>query len=231
MNKNLWLFDYQQGEEYERFSKCEDSQKRITEFLKTNYNFSNKTILEIGAGSGKFTSFLSEYCSKLFVVEKSKNLMEINQRKNKNLKNIQYFLANAKDIDFPKSSVDIIFAGWSLTSMRDLFDELFPIFKKILKKDGILIIVENAGNDDFCKLIKIENFTAEMWKEYLRIGFKKRAILDTIIKLPNKNVFYGAFPKFNNINLKSLSINHKVLIMDINFNNEVEKEKNENSRV
>ena len=62
MDKNLWLFDYNQGAAYEEFSKSEDVFDIIDGYLSSQYDFKDKTILEVGAGSGKFTSFLSREC-------------------------------------------------------------------------------------------------------------------------------------------------------------------------
>lgn len=213
----MWLFDYKKGITYEQFSQCEDYNKKIFKFLSSYYNLWNKQILEIGAGSGKFTSFLASMCDQLFVVEKSESLMNINQKKNELLKNIKFILDDIKNLNLPEHSVDYIFAGWSLTSMRNLFECLFPLFQKVLKKDGEMILVENAGNDEFCQVVHIENFTDEMKREYLKMGFKQRAILDTLIKLPNKEVFYNAFEGVDKMQLKSLNIKHKVLILDKKF--------------
>ena len=55
----LWLFDYSDGAAYEAFSKCEDSEKKIAGYLVDNYRFQGQEILEIGAGSGKFTPLLA----------------------------------------------------------------------------------------------------------------------------------------------------------------------------
>lgn len=81
MDKELWLFDYRQAEAYERFSKSEDINNLIQKYLKEEYDFSNKTILEIGAGSGKFTGFLSDRSKKVYAVEKIESLMLINKEK------------------------------------------------------------------------------------------------------------------------------------------------------
>lgn len=214
MDKELWLFDYRQGEKYEKFSECEDYNKKIFKFLANYYNFNNKTILEIGAGSGKFTRFLAERCNMLYTVEKSPSLMKINIMKNCDIKNVKFILSDVKDLDFSKNSFDFIFAGWSLTSMRNLYDLIFPVFQNILKEDSTMILIENAGNDQFCNLLNINEFTKIMKEEYSKLGFCERTVLDTIIKLPNQKVFQDAFPQYEKTNLNDLEIKHKVLVLD-----------------
>jgi len=215
MNNGLWLFDYNQGTAYEAFSKGQDFFSAIFKYLSDNYDFRDKIILEVGAGSGKFTNFLSEKCSKLYVVERSANLMQINHDKNFNAGNIEFILSDVKDLTMAPSSVDVIFAGWSLTSMRESLDIIFDNFRKILRKDGLIISVENAGYDEFCKIMGIDEFTSEMKDTYINMGFLPKETIDTTIKLPHENVFYNAFPNKKEVKLSSLDIQHRVLVLEM----------------
>lgn len=214
MNKDLWLFNYEEGMNYENFSKCEDYYNQIQEYLLDNYQLSDKTVLEIGAGSGKFTDFLSKNSKRLYVSEKSQSLIEINKSKNCNQKNIEFILGDAKDLNLQKNSVDIIFAGWSLTSMRDVYEELKPVLLNLLKKNGKIIAIENAGNDEFCKMMNIENFTKEIKEKFIEIGFVQKAILNTTIVLSSVETLKKAFPKLQNVNINNLEIKHNVLVME-----------------
>lgn len=215
LNNDLWLFDYNQGAAYEEFSKSEDVFKVINTYLLDNYDFKDKIILEIGAGSGKFTSFLSEVCSKLYVVESNASLMQINRNKNCDADNVEFILSDVRELVMEPNSVDIIFASWSVTSMRESFDVVFEILKKILRKDGMILLVENAGNDEFSKIMGIEKFTSEMKNAYVNMGFIQKKVVDTIIKLPHVDVFYNVFPNKKNVKLSSLEIQHKVLILEM----------------
>lgn len=227
MNKELWLFDYKQAEAYEKFSKSEDINNLIQKYLKEEYDFSNKIILEIGAGSGKFTGFLSDRSKKVYAVEKIESLLLINKEKHKNKNNVEFILSDIKDVKLEKNSIDYVFAGWSLTSMRDIYDQVFANLYQILKPNGKIIIVENEGQDEFCKLLGIEEFTEQMKNEYKKMNFKEKATLDTTIKFANEEVFYGAFPNYKKTVLKTLNIKHKVIIMEKNIGGK----ENENNRI
>ena len=227
MNKELWLFDYKQAEAYEKFSKSEDINNLIQKYLKEEYDFSNKIILEIGAGSGKFTGFLSDRSKKVYAVEKIESLLIINKEKHKNKNNVEFILSDIKDVKLEKNSIDYVFAGWSLTSMRDIYDQVFANLYQILKPNGKIIIVENGGQDEFCKLLGIEEFTEQMKNEYKKMNFKEKATLDTTIKFANEEVFYGAFPNYKKTVLKTLNIKHKVIIMEKNIGGK----ENENNRI
>lgn len=227
MNKELWLFDYKQAEAYEKFSKSEDINNLIQKYLKEEYDFSNKIILEIGAGSGKFTGFLSDRSKKVYAVEKIESLLLINKEKHKSKNNVEFILSDIKDVKLEKNSIDYVFAGWSLTSMRDIYDQVFANLYQILKPNGKIIIVENGGQDEFCKLLGIEEFTEQMKNEYKKMNFKEKATLDTTIKFANEEVFYGAFPNYKKTVLKTLNIKHKVIIMEKNIGGK----ENENNRI
>lgn len=227
MNKELWLFDYKQAEAYEKFSKSEDINNLIQKYFKEEYDFSNKIILEIGAGSGKFTGFLSDRSKKVYAVEKIESLLLINKEKHKNKNNVEFILSDIKDVKLEKNSIDYVFAGWSLTSMRDIYDQVFANLYQILKPNGKIIIVENGGQDEFCKLLGIEEFTVQMKNEYKKMNFKEKATLDTTIKFANEEVFYGAFPNYKKTVLKTLNIKHKVIIMEKNIGGK----ENENNRI
>lgn len=215
LNNDLWLFDYNQGVAYEEFSKSEDFFKAINTHLINNYDFKCKTILEIGAGSGKFTSFLLERCLKLYTVERNTSLMQINRNKNRDASNVEFILSDVRELVMEPNSIDIIFAGWSMTSMRESFDVIFKIFRNVLRKDGIIILVENAGNDEFSKIMGIEKFTFEMKNAYVNMGFTERKVINTLIRLPCEDVFYNVFPNKNNVKLPSLDVQHKVLILEM----------------
>lgn len=227
MNKELWLVDYKQAEAYEKFSKSEDINNLIQKYLKEEYDLSNKIILEIGAGSGKFTGFLSDRSKKVYAVEKIESLLLINKEKHKSKNNVEFILSDIKDVKLEKNSIDYVFAGWSLTSMRDIYDQVFANLYQILKPNGKIIIVENGGQDEFCKLLGIEEFTEQMKNEYKKMNFKEKATLDTTIKFANEEVFYGAFPNYKKTVLKTLNIKHKVIIMEKNIGGK----ENENNRI
>lgn len=57
--------------------------------------------------------------------------------------------------------------------MRDIYDQVFANLYQILKPNGKIIIVENGGQDEFCKLLGIEEFTEQMKNEYKKWILKK----------------------------------------------------------
>ncbi len=99
--------------------------------------------------------------------------------------------------------------------MIESLDVIFRIFRNVLRKDGIILLVENAGDDEFSKIVGIEEFTSEIKNAYVNMGFTQRKIINTLIRLPCEDVFYNVFPNKNNVKLPSLDIQHKVLILEM----------------
>ncbi len=218
VNRNineLWLFDYSNGGLYEEFSLCEDPDNKVGEYLTSNYNLFGKRILEIGSGSGKFTSLLASKCHTVFAVDKSDSLMQINKLKNSSYRNIQYILSNVAEIRLPSKSVDMVFAGWSMTSMKGHFAKLYTLFRRVLKDDGTIVLVENAGGDDFCDLVNISRLTDKMKRLYTKMGFSPRKVINTSITFPSIGVFNRIFPDKPGIVLPNLSLQFNVLVLDM----------------
>lgn len=212
--KDLWLFDYNDGLVYEMFSQCEDAGQKIFRYLEGKYDFRGLTLLEIGAGSGKFTQFLAQSCKELYVIERCEPLILINKVKNDFGENIHFYQTDVKDFNIESVKFDVIFGGWSMTSMRDDFPNVFKSLIKVLKNDGKIILVENAGDDEFAKITGIEELSFEMREFYKKIGFREQAILNTVIDLKNAQVFYDAFPNLTDTELESLKIQHRVVILE-----------------
>ena len=64
-------------------------------------------------------------------------------------------------------------------------------------------------------------------KNHLKTSIIEKVMLDTTIKFANKEVFYGAFPNYQETVLKKLNIKHKVIIMEKNIGGK----ENENNRI
>ena len=133
---------------------------------------------------------------------------------NKNCENISFIISDIKDLSIPDNTIDVVFGGWSMTSMRDNFPAVINVIAKVLKPNGRIILVENAGEDEFTRLIGINKLSMGMRKLYRAIGFTEQAILNTVISLPNAEVFYEAFPHLKDVHLESLRIHHRVLILE-----------------
>lgn len=99
-------------------------------------NVKNKSILDVGCGTGETAYYLAEKGALVTAIEPSVYMLDLC----KNHKNIRYFLMKAKDIgSFSKESFDIIICEMVLDNIRNL-EKILEILRKVLKKNGHILI-------------------------------------------------------------------------------------------
>jgi arsenite methyltransferase len=152
-------------------------------------------ILEIGAGNGFFSKYISERIGdngKLIVSDPSSEQLEAVKDLNKS--NIEILQKGAEDIDLDENSVDAI---WSFGAMHHCFNkkEAFENFKSVLKVGGRLVLVDvfEGSNlarhfDDKVDKYCITGHKVEFWRDEMAInlcnsvGLGKPKIIDLNIK-------------------------------------------------
>jgi len=151
-----------------------------------------ETILEIGSGSGIFSGVIADLVGKdgkLIVSDPSKDqLDEIKLLKRGNIEILQ---KAAEDINLENSSIDAI---WSFGAMHHSFKkrEALEVFKRILKKDGRIVIGDvfegsklakhfDERVDKYC----VTGHKVEFWKEIIvnRL-FNEIGLSSQIIDIP-----------------------------------------------
>ena len=186
------------------FGKQEDYSKyrptypnELFEFLQKEYKISNKTIAELGAGTGKFSFIASDYCKKLYYIEPNIDMLNKGKEYCKNKNNIIFINASAENTTLSENSVDIIFAVQSFHWFNK--EELKKEVKRVLKQNGLFAIVWNDWVDENNEFSKeyfnyISNWNTNLTgKKYQhknisdRKNFFKNAEYKTYIFIHNKN--------------------------------------------
>jgi len=112
----------------------------------------HETVLEIGTGSGYFTSVLAKLSQSVVTIELDEQLSELAQNKVKklNLKNITFINDDALTYNFDNEQYDTIVIGCSLPNKNENFFRL-------LKPDGKLFMVVGAINQMQATLVHRNN--------------------------------------------------------------------------
>ena len=112
----------------------------------------HETVLEIGTGSGYFTSVLAKLSQSVVTIELDEQLSELAQNKVKklNLKNITFINDDALAYNFDNEQYDTIVIGCSLPNKNENFFRL-------LKPDGKLFMVVGAINQMQATLVHRTN--------------------------------------------------------------------------
>jgi len=112
----------------------------------------HETVLEIGTGSGYFTSVLAKLSHSVVTIELDEQLSELAQNKVKklNLKNITFIHDDALAYNFDNEQYDTIVIGCSLPNKNE-------IFFRLLKPGGKLFMVVGAINQMQATLVHRNN--------------------------------------------------------------------------
>ena len=103
----------------------------------------NMWAADIGCGTGYLTKSLAERVERLTAVDASKEMLEVARKEinEKNLPDVEFINADAKDLPVPSNSFDIIFSCMLLHHISDPV-EVLKEFYRTLKHGGQVAIVD-----------------------------------------------------------------------------------------
>jgi len=131
---------------WHRFSKVYDKTMGLLEGIVDNdvtecLSLKNKTVLEVGCGTGRLAIKISKSAKKVIAVDSCKELINIAKRKAINLDNIQFKNLSIENYKTCHENVDIIISTFVIHHLVDVENEINK-FKNILKPGGQLIIID-----------------------------------------------------------------------------------------
>ncbi|KAF9671313.1 hypothetical protein SADUNF_Sadunf12G0034400 [Salix dunnii] len=109
--------------------------------------FEGKTVLELGAGIGRFTGELAQKASQVVALDFIESAIKKNENINGHYKNVKFMCADvtSQDLDFPEGSVDLIFSNWLLMYLSDKeVENLVERMVKWLKVGGFIFFRESC---------------------------------------------------------------------------------------
>ena len=210
---------YQDNEYYELFSIAEDYPEIIKKYLKEN--ISGNTILDAGCGTGKFTNTLEEISNQYIGIDLSNYQLAKARQKSKKI-NSKFIQANLSHIPLKDQSVDVIVSTWVLGTIKDLEErnKCIAELKRVLKKDGKIILVENDTLGEF-ELIRGKDKTNETnnYNDYLKsCSFTQSMSLKTYFRFQNlekaKECFNTIYGKKVSNKITNQEIDHNIAIFE-----------------
>ena len=150
-----WNSAYQQRTEiYDIFSRAEDKENKVFKKLKSLFSFKDKTVLEIGCGSCKYTKEAASESKKYYALEISKPLIQIAKQKCKNVKKIKFINCSAEKIPLKDKSIDVVFASWALSAITPISvrEKALKEIHRVLKNNGDIWLIENHYTGEFNKV-------------------------------------------------------------------------------
>lgn len=208
---------YEDNDYYEIFSIAEDSENKVANYLKDISK--DKIVLDAGCGTGKFLKVLEESSIKYIGIDLSINQLEKAKEKSTKISS-EFISSNLSNISLEDNSVDLIVSTWVLGTIIDLkerkkcLDEL----KRVLKPNGIIILVENDENSEFEELRgrTKDNRTKDYNNWILSNGFKEEKKIDTCFSFESEGIAKECFKViYGNEIASKININkieHKIIL-------------------
>lgn len=150
---------------YERFSQVEDTPEIILKFLQSVVK--DKTVLDMGCGTGKYAHLLSPSTKKYYGIDVSIDQLKIAKAKTIQMPNVEFLCSSAEIIDLPSESIDTIISTWVLGTINSYKRKTKVVNEalRVLKPEGKLYLVENDIGGDF-ETIRGRYPNISMTKEY-----------------------------------------------------------------
>ncbi|XP_044467061.1 phosphoethanolamine N-methyltransferase 1-like [Mangifera indica] len=115
-------------------SKAADLDKEERpEVLSLLPSYEGKSVLELGAGIGRFTGELAKKAGQLIAVDFIDNVIKKNEEVNGHHKNVKFMCADvtSPDLKFSDESMDLIFSNWLLMYLSD--NEVEKVAERMVK--------------------------------------------------------------------------------------------------
>ncbi|KAF6136865.1 hypothetical protein GIB67_043254 [Kingdonia uniflora] len=109
--------------------------------------FKGKSILELGAGIGRFTGDLAKEAGEVLALDFIENVIQKNESINGHFKNVKFMCADvtSPDLKIGSASIDLIFSNWLLMYLSDTeVENLAARMMRWLKVGGFIFFRESC---------------------------------------------------------------------------------------
>ncbi|CAK9182526.1 unnamed protein product [Ilex paraguariensis] len=123
------------------------ARKPFQEVLALLPPYEGKSVLELGAGIGRFTGELAEKAGQVVALDFIESVIKKNESINKHHKNVKFMCADvtSPDLNFSAESMDLIFSNWLLMYLSDKeVEDLAGRMVKWLKVGGFIFFRESC---------------------------------------------------------------------------------------
>lgn len=163
-HQHIDQFYENEPELYDEITEREDPENKILKILLKHYDFKNKTVLDLGAGTGRLVIPLSKESKLMYALDTSVPLLGILKKKvkDKNIKNIKILNTSYSKIPLPDNSLDMIISSWSFPGHSEDKESDLKEITRVLKEGGKIIIILSSDKGE------LQNIRKRVFKESLR---------------------------------------------------------------
>jgi len=134
---------------YEEWCGYYDPKEQELELLKNKINFNNKTVLDIGCGTGRLSFRILPYIVELIGIDIEKEAIDICKKKLQKSTyshKAKFLVLDANLINLPELYFDIVIFSWSIYLVSDKEKVLYNV-RRILKNGGYVVVLQPIGGD------------------------------------------------------------------------------------
>jgi len=114
-----WKSIYKKPERYDPLTKWLDPTEIEFKTILKIVDFKDKTVLDVGAGTGRLTIPISEIAKKVCAIEPHEDMINYMEKKVVEIDNIEVKRASAEDIPYPDDFFDVVICSWVIQHFKD----------------------------------------------------------------------------------------------------------------
>ena len=143
------------ADKYEQLISKEDYQNNIKRTIMDICSIKGCDLIDIGAGTGRLSCLFGPLCKSIIAFDQSQAMLDVALDKflKLGINNWKTQVADHRSLPIEDGSADVIMAGWTIcylcstkiTNWRDNFHSILQEMKRVVRKNGILIILETLG--------------------------------------------------------------------------------------
>lgn len=211
---------YKNSQIYDNFSQAQDYGDLIIQEIS---KIVKGDVLDFGCGTGKIILKLLEKNLDISLtgLDISENQLDILRNKIPTNKYVNLICYNSNNLPFTDNTFDFVISSWVLGTVEDndKRDLILKELKRILKKNGLLILIENWHNDEFEKIIrgvnlinKIDSYDFGIKKNNFKIYKQLETKFHFKELITAKEIFSSIWNKTVAARIQSNEISHLVRI-------------------
>ena len=139
--------------DYDRMIGREDYQGNILQALQAIVSLSQKSIIDIGSGTGRLARLTAPIASQITALDISPHMLTLAKHSLSNMANCHFAVGDNRRLPLQSVSADIVLAGWSLghlvgwypDSWRGEIGRTLSEMHRLLHPNGTIIIFETLG--------------------------------------------------------------------------------------
>ena len=139
-NTETEYWDDKASEYDNHLKKSESAYLKIIELIKSEIN-KTQTLLDIGTGTGEIPIAIADHAGEIIANDFSQEMINLANTKieESGINNVRFQIQDCHDLDYKDEMFDVIIAS-NLLHLLDRPEQFLSSLKRILKKNGILII-------------------------------------------------------------------------------------------